>query len=347
MVYEIHSLLGDEVERDRLGRGLGLPALRGRRARGLPARGGGHRAGRAGQAGGGRGEGGAGRAGLGDLPGDRPRRVRPAGRAGAAIPGVGPEHKVVMYVGSIVHPNQGVPILIDALPRVFARVPEARCVLVGGPAEAGEAYRARLGAVRRPADRPDRPDPRAGRRADPPRRRPGPPPAGLPRELLGPEQDRRLPRRGPADRGDRLRRLHHDPGRHRRRPADRRRPRAAGRGHPRRPDRPRPRRAALGRLPGRSPRTSSDGPQHRPLPRRPTGRALGSRTPGRPAALRRAGHFCLSHPSFDSLLAPRRDPRLGSRVRGLHRARQAHLSIDRSIDRTAVEKKDQGKEKGL
>ena len=37
----------------------------------------------------------------------------------AAIPGVGPEHKVVMYVGSIVHPNQGVPILIEALPRVF------------------------------------------------------------------------------------------------------------------------------------------------------------------------------------------------------------------------------------
>ena len=34
----------------------------------------------------------------------------------AVIPGVGPEHKVVMYVGSIVHPNQGVPVLIDALP---------------------------------------------------------------------------------------------------------------------------------------------------------------------------------------------------------------------------------------
>ncbi len=50
-----------------------------------------------------------------------------------------------MYVGSIVHPNQGVPILIDALPRVFADVPEARCVLVGGPAEAGEEYRAQLG----------------------------------------------------------------------------------------------------------------------------------------------------------------------------------------------------------
>ena len=51
-----------------------------------------------------------------------------------------------MYVGSIVHPNQGVPILIEALPRVFDAVPAARCVLVGGPAEAGVAYQAQLGA---------------------------------------------------------------------------------------------------------------------------------------------------------------------------------------------------------
>ncbi len=43
------------------------------------------------------------------------------------------------------HPNQGVPLLIDALPAVFDRVPEARCVLVGGPAEAGDDYRRRLG----------------------------------------------------------------------------------------------------------------------------------------------------------------------------------------------------------
>ena len=65
--------------------------------------------------------------------------------APAEIPGVGPDHRVIMYVGSIVHPNQGVPILIEALPRVFDALPEARCVLVGGPAEAGEAYRAQLG----------------------------------------------------------------------------------------------------------------------------------------------------------------------------------------------------------
>jgi glycosyltransferase involved in cell wall biosynthesis len=65
--------------------------------------------------------------------------------AAAEIPGIGPEHQVIMYVGSIVHPNQGVPILIDALPHVFERAPHARCVLVGGPAEAGAEYRARLG----------------------------------------------------------------------------------------------------------------------------------------------------------------------------------------------------------
>jgi D-inositol-3-phosphate glycosyltransferase len=48
-------------------------------------------------------------------------------------------------VGSIVHPNQGVPILIDAMPRVFSAMPEARCVLVGGPIEEGERYQALLG----------------------------------------------------------------------------------------------------------------------------------------------------------------------------------------------------------
>ena len=58
-----------------------------------------------------------------------------------------------MYVGSIVHPNQGVPILIEALPRVFDAVPLARCVLVGGPAEAGEALPGPARSVRRSADR--------------------------------------------------------------------------------------------------------------------------------------------------------------------------------------------------
>jgi glycosyltransferase involved in cell wall biosynthesis len=38
-----------------------------------------------------------------------------------------------------------VPILIAALPEVFRALPRARCVLVGGPAEAGERYRAALG----------------------------------------------------------------------------------------------------------------------------------------------------------------------------------------------------------
>jgi glycosyltransferase involved in cell wall biosynthesis len=144
MVYEIHSLLGDEVERDRLGRGLVFRAYRAmeqgvlRHAAAIIA--------------------------LGEpvkdvvvrekgVPEDRVSVIYPgidlgeydAPGAPATIPGVGPEHKVVMYVGSIVHPNQGVPILIDALPRVFTAMPEARCVLVGGPAEAGEAYRSQLG----------------------------------------------------------------------------------------------------------------------------------------------------------------------------------------------------------
>ena len=144
MVYEIHSLLGDEVERDRLGRGPAFRITRAlerracRRAAGVIA--------------------------LGDpvkrvvveekgVPADRVAVIYPGidlaeyDRPGppAEIEGIGPGHKVVMYVGSIVHPNQGVPILIDALPRVFDALPSARCVLVGGPAEAGEAYRAKLG----------------------------------------------------------------------------------------------------------------------------------------------------------------------------------------------------------
>ena len=40
------------------------------------------------------------------------------------FPGSVPTHKVVMYVGSIVHPNQGVPILIECVcPRSSRRVP--------------------------------------------------------------------------------------------------------------------------------------------------------------------------------------------------------------------------------
>lgn len=144
MVYEIHSLLGDEVERDRLGRGLsfrfyttierkvcrhaahvivlGEPVKQVVVAeKGIPPE----------------------RVSV-IYPGiDLGEYDRPG--APASITGVGSEHKVIMYVGSIVHPNQGVPILIESLPKVFDAVPEARCVLVGGPAEAGEHYRAQLG----------------------------------------------------------------------------------------------------------------------------------------------------------------------------------------------------------
>ncbi|MFO0891737.1 MAG: glycosyltransferase family 4 protein [Isosphaeraceae bacterium] len=134
MVYEIHSLLGDEVERDRLGRGLVFRSYQAleravfRSAAEVIVLGEPVRDVVVGEKG---------------VPADRVSVIypgidlgeyeRPAAEVPAEIPGVGPEHRVVMYVGSIVHPNQGVPVLIDALPRVFADRPEARCVLVGGP----------------------------------------------------------------------------------------------------------------------------------------------------------------------------------------------------------------------
>jgi D-inositol-3-phosphate glycosyltransferase len=145
MVYEIHSLLGDEVARDSLGRGMVFNAYRAIEKRALTHA--------------------AAIITLGEpvkqvvidekgVPAERVSVIYPGidlaeysvPAPTATIPGLGPEHKVVMYVGSIVHPNQGVPILIEALPRVFDAVPEARCVLVGGPAEAGLAYQAQLGA---------------------------------------------------------------------------------------------------------------------------------------------------------------------------------------------------------
>ncbi len=144
MVYEIHSLLGDEVARDSLGRGLVFNIYRAMEKRVLRHA--------------------AAVITLGEpvkqvvvtekgVPAERVSVIYPgidlaeydAPGSIATIPGVDPGHKVVMYVGSIVHPNQGVPILIEALPRVFEAVPAARCVLVGGPAEAGLAYQAQLG----------------------------------------------------------------------------------------------------------------------------------------------------------------------------------------------------------
>ena len=144
MVYEIHSLLGGEYERDRLGRG---PAFRinvrleqsvCRHAAAVIVLGEQVRRVMVEEKG---------------VPRDRVSIIYPGidlgeyARPGepATIPGIEPHHKVVMYVGSIVHPNQGVPLLVASLPEVFRAVPEARCVLVGGPAEAGERYRAELG----------------------------------------------------------------------------------------------------------------------------------------------------------------------------------------------------------
>jgi glycosyltransferase involved in cell wall biosynthesis len=144
MVYEIHSLLGEEVERDRLGRGLVFRSYLAMERKVFQ---------HAAQV-----------IALGEpmkqfvieekgVPADRVSVIYPGidlaeyARPGAQveIPSVGTGHKVVMYVGSIVHPNQGVPILIEALPKVFEARPDARCVLVGGPAEAGERYRESLG----------------------------------------------------------------------------------------------------------------------------------------------------------------------------------------------------------
>jgi D-inositol-3-phosphate glycosyltransferase len=145
MVYELHSLLGEEYERDRLGRGPGfqinvkLERAVCRHAAAVIV--------------------------LGEqvkrvmveekgVPSERVTVIFPGIDLGeydrpgepASIPGIGPEHKVVMYVGSIVHPNQGVPLLIESLPKVFEAVPEACCVLVGGPADAGVRYQGELGA---------------------------------------------------------------------------------------------------------------------------------------------------------------------------------------------------------
>lgn len=143
MIYEIHSLLGDEVERDRLGRGwkfratcfleqmacnhaaevivLGEPVGEVCRTEK-------------------------------QIPADRIHTIYPGIDLGEydrdvppyRIDGLGQEHKVVMYIGSIVHPNQGVELLIQALPTIFQKDPLTRCVLVGGPAEAGLEYQRRI-----------------------------------------------------------------------------------------------------------------------------------------------------------------------------------------------------------
>ena len=145
LIYEVHSLLGDEVERDKLGRGVPFQLTRMieqwvcRYAAGIIV--------------------------LGEQVKDvlvNEKSVNPQkisviypgidltefdnSTEPPLIPGINPQHKVIMYVGSLVHPNQGVPILIECLSRVFAELPDARCVLVGGPKEAGDQYRIRLGA---------------------------------------------------------------------------------------------------------------------------------------------------------------------------------------------------------
>ncbi len=144
MVYELHSLLGEEYERDRLGRGLGfrinvqLEKSVCRRADSIIVLGDGVKR------------------VMVEEKGVNPEKVSiiypgidlseyERVTETATIPGVNPDDKVVMYIGSIVHPNQGVPMMVESLPSVFERHANAKCVLVGGPAEAGEEYRRQLG----------------------------------------------------------------------------------------------------------------------------------------------------------------------------------------------------------
>ena len=145
LVYEIHSLLGDEVERDRLGRGLVFKAtallerevckhaaaviVLGEGVKRVVIEEKGVDAERVSVI----------YPGIDLAEYDQPSPL-------VRIPGVDSNHKVVMYVGSIVHPNQGVPILIDALPKIFEREPLTRCVLVGGPASVGAEYQRQLGS---------------------------------------------------------------------------------------------------------------------------------------------------------------------------------------------------------
>lgn len=144
MVYELHSLLGEEYERDRLGRGLSfqintqLERSVCRNASAIIVLGEGVKQVMVEEKG---------------VNPDRVSIIYPgidlaeyAGpRERITIPGIGPGDRIVMYIGSILHPNQGVPLLIESLPILFARHPEVRCVLVGGPVETGNEYRKQLG----------------------------------------------------------------------------------------------------------------------------------------------------------------------------------------------------------
>ena len=265
MVYSVHSLLGEEVERDRLGRGLVFRTYRAlerrvcRHAAGVVVLGEGVKRIMASEKG---------------VPADRIAVIHPgvnlldyAPGPPAAIDGIAPEHKVVMYVGNIRDPNQGVPILVEALPSVFEAVPEARCVLVGGPIEVGEHYRARLGRFG------DRLHILAGRTPDQI--------TALTRRadvLVHPrlacrENDSVQTKMAvylasgrpivATDYGD----YPKNPRRHRRRPAHPRRPRAAGRRHRRGPDRRRPRGPPRLGDPIRRRAIHLHGPQRRSLPR--------------------------------------------------------------------------------
>ena len=194
--------------------------------------------------------------------------ARRAGEAAEALGTVGPEDRLVVFVGKLIA-SKGVELLLAAWPLVLAREPAARLLIVGfgGFREGLEALAAQL-AAGRPRRRPrhprrgragaalagrvpGRPGGRGGRRL--PR---GGARAGGPRGLRRPARPRRARRRAAGRRGD---------GRHEHVPRGVRHGRRRGR---------RLRRAAGGRAP------------LRPGGGRPHARRRGARTRARVAHLR-------------------------------------------------------------
>jgi glycosyltransferase involved in cell wall biosynthesis len=143
LVYEIHSLLGEELERDKLGRGWKfqlnhcLERVVLRKADHIVV---------------------LGRAVKQVLVDEQ---GIPASKISVIYPGVDlaefapssnrvsnhekffPGRSVIMYVGQLGYPNQGVNLLLETIPLVIRRHPEALFVLVGGPA--GVAAEMQLG----------------------------------------------------------------------------------------------------------------------------------------------------------------------------------------------------------
>ena len=81
-----------------------------------------------------------------NAPGSGDRPTPGTGDAVRQGLGLGPAVPVVMYTGTF-EAYQGLELLYQAMPRVLARQPDAKLVLVGGDAEQVEAARARVQAL--------------------------------------------------------------------------------------------------------------------------------------------------------------------------------------------------------